>query len=220
MPYSAERAGRGQSVGEVFRILFGNENPEGNLASNKQLAVDLSFRWPNFDRILPIARSWKIYGEVGAEDSGFPPDKRPWLLGISFYDLLLIGRMDLRVEYARTAVKTPPFAWYTHSEYPAMYHERVFGHHMGSNGENVFARLSIHLSPEFLLGIDFNAEAQGISDASRTDSRQCGVDLDYYIPNQISVKGRYIINWFEDRDGIAGGNRTQHFLGMEFRKRF
>jgi len=207
--------------GDYGTILFGGSNKIGTkLESNKQVSLDLSLRWPNMDRILPIAKSLKIYGEVGAEDHGFLPDRRAYIVGLTLTDLFLLGRMNLRVEYANTSPKSAPVSWYTHGDYPPLFHDRIFGHHMGTNAEDIFGRLTFDLAKNVTLGLDFNLETQGKKDAVTTQSYQTGVDLDFYINQWVSILGRYIYERFEDRDGIAGGNGENHLGGVEIRLRF
>jgi len=212
---------RDLSIGDYFNILYGNVNREGTkLDSNQQLAIDLSLRWPNFDKILPIARSLKFYGEIGAEDTGFPPDRRAYMLGFFLTDLFLTGRIDLRFEYWNTSAESVPAAWYTHGFYPPIYYERIFGHHVGSNGEDIFVRLTGYLSSKLLLGFDSDIETHGRKDAIKTNSYQFGADLDYLIRDGMNIKGRYILEYFRDPSSIAGGDSTHHLFGLEFRWRF
>jgi hypothetical protein len=220
------------SVSDYFNILYSNQNQDNTkLDSNQQVAIDFSLRWPDLYKILPVARSLKFYGEWGAEDTGTPPDRRAFLLGLSFYDLFLTGRVDLRLEYTNTASQfnlensntssnTVPSAWYTHASYPPIFHERIFGHHVGSNAEDIFARLTGYLSPKLTLGIDFDAETQGKVNAIKTKTYQWGVDVDFWIRDQIKIKGRYILENFRDPQSIAGGDKTHHLFGIELRYGF
>ena len=208
------------SFEDYLQILYSNKNLTGKLESNQQVAIDFSLRWPNMDKILPIARSLKFYGEVGAEDTGFPPDRRSYLCGLLFNDLFLIGRLDLRLEYTNTTAESVPTAWYTHPSYPPIYHERIFGHHVGSNSQDIYIRLTNYISPALRLGVDFDAETQGKKDAINTSSYQWGADLDYWISNQMNIKGRYLFEDFRDPNFIAGGDKIHHLLGLEFRWRF
>jgi hypothetical protein len=169
---------------------------------------------------LPLARSLKFYGESGAEDTGFPPDRRAYLLGLFLSDLFLTGRIDLRLEYAYTSPRDVPSAWYTHSDYPPIYHDRIFGHHVGSNGEDYFARLTAYLSPKLLLGIDFDAETHGTRLGPKTNSYQWGMDLEYLLNDRMRLKGRYIMELFKDPSSITSGNSTHHLFGLEFRHSF
>jgi hypothetical protein len=209
------------SFTDYLYILYSNRNSGGGkLDSNQEVSVDFSLRWPDMDKILPIARSLKFYGEVGAEDTGYPPDKRAYLFGLFFSDLFLIGRLDLRLEYTNTSPDSVPIMWYTHGFYPPIYHERIFGHHVGSNAEDIFVRLTSYLSPILLLGFDFDFETQGHKDATKTNSYQFGADLDYQIRDQMAIKGRYILEIFKDPISIAGGDNTHHLFALEFRQRF
>ena len=208
-------------VGDYFKILYGNKNRENtNLDSNQQLALDFSLRWPDLNRLLPLARSLKIYGEWGAEDTGKPPDRRAFLLGLTLNDLFLTGRADLRLEYTNTAPHAIPSAWYTHPFYPPIYHERIFGHHVGSDGEDIFARLTGYLSPKLTLGLDFDFETQGLKNAIKTRSYQWGADVDYWVRDQIKVKGRYIFEDFRDPQSITASDKTRHLFGIELRYGF
>ena len=209
------------SLGDYFEILYGNTNQENTkLDSNKQVAIDFSLRWPDLYKLVPLARSLRLYGEWGAEDTGSPPDRRAYLLGLDISDILLYGRVDLRLEYASTAPESIPGAWYTHSSYPPIYHERIFGHHVGSNAEDIFARLTGYLSTTLTLGLDFNAETQGKKNGVKTHSYQWGIDADYWVSDRIKLKGRYIFENFRDPDSIAGGDKTHHLFGIDFRYGF
>ena len=220
------------SAGDYFKILYGNSNEDNTkLDSNKQVAIDFSLRWPDLYKMLPLARSLKFYGEWGAEDTGSPPDRRAFLLGLTFYDLFLAGRVDLRLEYTNTASQlqlenfstssnTGPSAWYIHPSYPPIFHERIFGHHVGNNAEDIFARLIGYLSPTLTLGLDFDAETQGKANAVKTRSYQWGVDAEYWIRDQIKIKGRYILENFRDPESIAGGDKIHHLFGIEVRYGF
>jgi hypothetical protein len=205
------------SFGDYFKILYSDKNLTGKLDSNQQVSVDFSLRWPTLGETLPLARSLKFYGEWGAEDTGLPPDRRAFLLGLFLSDLFLTGRLNLQLEYTNTSPKSVPTVWYTHGSYPPFYHEHLFGHHIGSNGEDIFGRLTCYLSPKVLLGTDFDAEIQGQRDAAKTISYQWGVDLDYLFPKNVDIKGRYVLEKFKDPGSIAGGDAIHHFFGVEFR---
>ena len=208
------------SFEDYLTILYSNRNLEGKRESNQQFAVDFVLRWPNFDKILPLARSLKFYGEIGAEDTGTPPDRRAHLFGLFLNDLFLTGRIDLRIEYTTTSPKSVPHAWYQHGSYPPLYHERIFGHHLGSNGEDIFVRLTTYMSSQLLVGLDFDSETHGKTDAIQTTSYQWGADLDYLINDRMNLKGRYILEKFEDSNPITGGDSTHHLFGLELRLNF
>ena len=208
------------SLGDYSRILYSNQNYEGNLESNQQVSVDFAWRWPNMGYYLPVARSLKLYAEWGAEDTGIFPDRRAYLLGFFLTDFLKMGRIGLRFEYANTTVPAVPWAWYTHGTYPPTYHGLLFGDHLGSNGEEFFARLTYNISTKILLGLDFDYAKQGFYKTNQTSSQQLGIDMIFLIRDRINIKGRYILQGFYDPDKIAGGDRILHLFGLECRWHF
>jgi hypothetical protein len=207
---------------DYLKAIFGNteQEPGSKTANNRQISLDLSIRWPNMDRVLPVAKSAKVYGEVGAEDYGFLPDRRAYVVGLGLYDLFLLGRMDFKVEYANTSPSSNPTAWYTHTDYPPLFHDRIFGHHVGSNADDIFTRLSFSILKNLVLGMDFERETQGKQEAQTTRSYRAGVDLDICINRWVSVFARYIYERFEDPDLIAGGTGDHHLGGVELRIKF
>lgn len=209
------------SFKDYIDIIFGNANREyTKLDSNQQIAIDLSLRWPNFHKFFPLARSLKFYGEYGAEDTGFLPDRRALLLGLAFYDIFLLGRIDLFLEYADTSPASVPAAWYTHNFYPPIFHERIFGHHAGSNTEDFFVRLQAFVTPKIHLGIDFDYEFKGKWLPEKTYTYQLGIDLEYLFQNNLWLKGRYVGQKFVDPARIAGGDSTSHFISFEIHSKF
>ncbi|MGQ9695006.1 MAG: capsule assembly Wzi family protein [Thermodesulfobacteriota bacterium] len=209
------------SFKDYLDIIFGNANREyTKLDSNQQIAIDLSLRWPNFYKILPLARSLKFYGEYGAEDTGFLPDRRALLLGLAFYDIFLLGRIDLFLEYTDTSPASVPAAWYTHNFYPPIFHDRIFGHHAGSNTDDFFVRLHAFVSPKINFGVDFEYEFKGKWFPEKTYTYRCGIDLEYLFQNNVWLKGRYVGQKFIDPAGIAGGDKTNHLIGLEIHSKF
>lgn len=206
------------SVAEVFRILYSNTSRDNTkLESNQQLALDLALRWPHMDRFLPLAKSLKIYGEMGAEDRGVLPDRRSYLVGLALYDLFLTGRADVRLEYANTSPHSEPSAWYTHGAYPPLFHGRIFGHPAGSNADDLYARLAGYITSSLTLGVYFDLMKQGIRQNPETRSYQYGADFAWLLSERSSIQGMYLYEVFQDRSGIAGGNAHHQIALLEFR---
>jgi hypothetical protein len=201
--------------GGYLKTLF-SRTTEVKEGQNQQFAADFAFRVPNFDRILPIFRSLKVYGEWMMDDT----TQWGYLAGLLLHDILLTGRMDLRLEYVDTSWHKVPTALDTHAEFPPIFHDRLFGYYNGGNVRGYFARIEVHLSPMVQLGLDGDAATQGMRLDVTTKTYRSGVDLEYLIGNKMSLKGRFMLEKLEDPQKIAGGNGTHDFLGMEFRKRF
>jgi len=207
--------GRGLSFTDTLEVLYSNRNLSGEKQSNQQVAVDFSFWIKDIDRITRLLRSVKVYGEIGAEDTGYPPDRRAYLVGLLFKDLFLTGKTDLRIEYVNTSPGQGPDSWYLHSQYPAFYKGRVFGHHVGSNAEDIFARVTTYLTNDLIAGIDIDMENSGLSRATQKTQYQFGVDLSYNITDMIGVKGRYGFERAENINFVDGENKNRHFFGVE-----
>ncbi len=209
------------SFRDYIDIIFGNANREfTKLDSNQQIAIDFSLFWSEFYKIIPLARSMKFYGEHGAEDTGFLPDRRALLLGLALYDIFLLGKVDFYLEYADISPASVPAAWYTHNFYPPIFRDRIFGHHAGSNSVDLFARVQVFVSPKINFGIDFDYEFKGKWLPEKTYTYQLGLDLEYLCQNKIWVKGRFVGQKFVDPALIAGGDNTSYYLGFDIHFKF
>ena len=212
--------GRELSFTETLEVLYSNRNLSGKQESNQQFAVDFSFWIHDMDRITTLFRAIKFYGEIGAEDTGYPPDRRAHLVGLLFNDLLLAGKTDLRIEYVNTSPGQGPDCWYQHGYYPAFYQGRVFGHHVGSNAEDIFARVTSHLTNDLIAGIDIDMERRGLSKAIQEKHYQVGIDLSYNITDMIEVKTRYGFERVDNLNFVDGEDKIRHFFGGELTIRF
>lgn len=212
--------GRRLSLTDTLEVLYSNRNLSGKKESNQQFAVDFSFWIHDMDRITTLFRAIKFYGEIGAEDTGYPPDRRAHLVGLLFKDLLLAGKTDLRIEYVNTSPGQGPDSWYRHDWYPAFYKGRVFGHHVGSNAEDIFARVTSYLTNDLIAGIDIDMENRGLSNAIREKHYQVGIDLSYNITDMTEVTAQYGFERVNNLNFVDGVNKDGHFFGTELRIRF
>jgi hypothetical protein len=204
------------SFDDYVTTLFGRSSEnEPKTNQNHQLALDFAFRWPDFYRILPVIRSFKLYGEWMYDDT----TQWGYLAGLLLQDFFLAGRVDLRLEYVDTSWHKVSTSLDTHPEYPPIFHDRLFGYYGGGNIRDFFARLEVHLSPRVQLGLDGDIATQGVKLDVTTMTYRSGVDLEYLIGGKTSLKGQYILERLEDPNNIAGGGATHHFLGIEFRQR-
>lgn len=214
--------GEGRRLGftDTLEVLYSNRNLSGEKQSNQQVAVDFSFWIKDIDRITRLLRSVKVYGEIGAEDTGYPPDRRAYLVGLLFKDLFLTGKTDLRIEYANTSPGQGPLSWYLHGEYPAFYKGRIFGHHVGTDAEDLFTRATSYLTNDLIAGIDIDMENKGLSRATQETQYQFGIDLSYNITDMIGVTGRYVFERVNNLNFVDGEDKIRHFFGGELTIRF
>jgi hypothetical protein len=212
--------GRSLSFTETLEVLYSNRNLSGKQESNQEFAVDFSFWIKDMDRITTLFRAIKFYGEIGAEDTGYPPDRRAYLVGLLFKDLFLTGKTDLRIEYANTSPGQGPDSWYLHDWYPAFYKGSVFGHHLGTNAEDLFVRATSYLTNDLIAGIDIDMETKGLSNAIQEKHYQVGVDMSYNITDMIGVTGRYGFERVNNLNFVDGEDKVGHFFGVELTIRF
>lgn len=156
---------------------------------NQLASFDVSWRTklPNF---MP-ANSAKIYMEYGGEDSACFHQYRP-LFGVKLNDVLKTGRTDVRFEYAKTHVGRYPTTFYNHGIYQSgyTYHGDVMGHHMGTNARDVFVRVSHYLSPDLILGVDFDRQLSDIT-GLRNQTDQIGTDITWFGPMNLQMQLSY-----------------------------
>ena len=142
------------SFGDLFDILFGENEMAGSDRSNKIAGLDLRFNLPDY----------QVYLEFGGEDeAGGWPSKMAGLVGL--YYPRLTGSLDLRVEYADLAY-TEEIAkvWYRHGVYTDgyTYEGRILGHHVGGGGRDLSAELTFGMGEEGRGRVGVDLEQRGI----------------------------------------------------------
>ncbi|MBN1506867.1 MAG: hypothetical protein JW955_08475 [Sedimentisphaerales bacterium] len=127
--------------------------PRTEQAENNQIAgLDASILVPLGGH--PLLRSFKLYGDAAGEDeAGGLPAKWSYLLGLQLNDLLRMGRTDVRFEYASTHR-----VLYLHGVYTSgyAYEDRVIGHDVGPDAQDLFVQLSHYLTDDLLVDVSFD----------------------------------------------------------------
>ncbi len=203
--------------GDILKVITG-ENISGaeEDTSNQIASVDFSLR-------LEFLRNTEIYGELGGEDeAGGLPTKKGYLAGIYFPRVTHDGRVDLRVEYAYNHVDGHPNVWYNHSVYKTgyRYEDSVIGHHMGSDAEDLFARVTGCVTGRMTVGMDFDFEERSKSDPFPEKHYQYGIDLSYDINDMIHIAGRYGFEKVKNHNKTDGAEEEYHFFSTELEIRF
>ena len=208
---------RDLSAGDVLKILYGNTNPDPGKKtdSNSQFAVDAALTIPNLKQYIFLADGLKVYVEWGAEDSGFPPDKRAYLTGLALYKPFGLETAVLRAEYADLSPGSLPDAWYRHPSYPMRNDGRVFGHHAGSDAEDIFVEWSQRFQKVFYK-IGFDRERSGEhSQAFAQSKNQYFVECGYRIHENADVSLRYGYEDIKNFEYVEGERERNHFVGIE-----
>jgi hypothetical protein len=199
----------GLSFTDFLKIYFSDPNrEEPRFDVNELASFDFRLRIPEMDPLLPLFRSIDLYGEIGGEDeAGFRPTKSGYLFGVYMPGFLKDAKTDLRVEYANNHVQGFPDVWYNHHAYTSGYVFRgdIIGHHMGSDADDLFIRITRYLTDWLQVGIQFDIERHGLSNPVIEKKKEAALDGSIYISRRI----RYMIGYeYEriynlDRDGDA-----------------
>jgi hypothetical protein len=185
--------------------------PKNIQANENQLgSLDASV-WLPFPKGVP-ARSLKAYIDWAGEDAaGF--SKYVPLFGLQVNDLLKTGRTDLRVEYGTTHVSGFPNVFYNHGFYNSgyTYNGRVIGHQMGTDAKDLFVRLTHYLTPDIVLGVDYDRQMRNLSDSPQPVMDQFGADLLWFAPHNWQFQAAYRFQETTSNDVSSGHN---HILDL------
>ncbi|MBI3000330.1 MAG: hypothetical protein HYY46_18040, partial [Deltaproteobacteria bacterium] len=94
--------------GQYLGLLFsqGSDNPKNAQNVNNVMSFDGSFRIPDVQRYIVIARDAALYFDFGWDDTLFGlivPDKPGGIVGTYLAGIFGDPKLDLRIEYARTS---------------------------------------------------------------------------------------------------------------------
>ena len=206
---------RDLSIGDVLKVLYSNTNPDPSekLDSNAQVAVDLALTLPDIRKYIFIADALKLYTEWGAEDTGFPPDKRAYLGGLALFKPFGLERAVLRGEYARMSPRSLPGSWYVHPTYPMRYNGHGFGHHAGNDSDDIFVQWSQDFE-RFFYKVSFDRERSGIGTKSFVQNKnQYAGEFGYRFNHNLKVTLQYAFENIDNFGYVQNQDETNHFFG-------
>jgi hypothetical protein len=207
---------RDLSFSDIITTLYSNTNRDGLATdSNSEFAVDFALTIPNTEKYIFLADGIKAYCEVGAEDSGNPPDRRAYVAGLALFKPISLQRAVLRAEYAIMSPYSVPLAWYNHNSYPMRYEGSVFGHHAGSDAEDIFVEFSQSFEKIFYK-LSFDRERSGIQTQIFPQFKnQYQGELGYRFNDNLNITLRYGYEAIKNLGNIQNESQTNQFLGMD-----
>lgn len=207
---------RSLSISDVINILYGNENRDNQKTdSNQEFAMDAALTIPNIKKYLFLADGLKLYVEWGGEDTGLPPDRRGYVTGLSLYKLFDLERTSLHVEYAKMSPSSVPGSWYNHPYYPMYYKGSVFGHHAGSDADDLFIEWSQDFEKIFYK-LGFDRERSGIgTKANPQGENQYFGEIGYQFNPHSNITLRYAYEEIDNFDYVKDERQRNHFFGVE-----
>jgi hypothetical protein len=205
---------RDMSVGDYFKALYSNTNLDDTISdSNQEFAADIVLTLPNIKKYIFLADGLKMYFEWGAEDQGFPPDRRAGIGGFALFKPFGLETAVLRGEYARISPGSKPGCWYTHRLWPMRYDGRVFGHHAGTDSDDIFVQWS-HDIGNFFYKLSYDRERSGIKTQIYTQSKdQFAGEIGYNFPYNIKIALQYAYEDIKDWGYVQDQRQKNHFIG-------
>ena len=142
-----------------------NQTGVGNC--NEQAMVDVKALVPHVPYLIPFPSGLQVYGELGSEDkwSKFPiPSRAAYLVGLYIPQLFSKDTTDLRIEFADTDYTRRKTGdqltgvWYNNGIFTNGMRQYGFplGHHMGTDGIDLFIRSTRYMTDNFQVGSNLN----------------------------------------------------------------
>jgi len=207
------------SIGDYWKVFWAaEENRPGKLDNNQLGGIDFSLRIPRVDRILPVVSAITLYGDIAGEDeAGGLPSRTAYLGGLYLGNLFLTGRTDLRIEYANNHISGHNNFWYTHHVYESgyTYEGRIIGHHMGSDAEDLFVRLTHYLTKDLLLGLTFDRARKGLSSDVKEIKNYGELDLSFSGFDDFELKGSYRYEYIKNFNFNPGDTEKNYIIVVE-----
>jgi hypothetical protein len=202
-----------RGVGDYFRVLFDPIASDQKsivpqrFRNNALFALDAELRIRDAQRYFLPANDARLYGEFGWDDtccsSSFIPLKEAasYLFGMHMSGLLGQEGLDGRVEVAWTSGLS-----FTHNQFYQGYWTRgfVLSHLMGTDGFDVFTRVTKRLSPGLQLGVGMRRSEIG------NTTTNAGTPLEKRFGGSLDVTYRFADVWtlFGQFDLFRSTNRN------------
>ena len=198
----------------LYKIIYSRPS-ENNDEVNQEFAADMALTLPRLKKYLFIVDGVKFTFEWGGEDSGIPPNRRAYILGLALFKPFTLDGAILRGEYANLCPQSVPDAWYRHSLHPMRFDGRVFGHHVGGDADDIFIEWS-HSINNVLYKLAFDRERNGIKMRPATQIKnQFSSEIGYRFNPHTSFTLKYAFEQIKNVDNIPGQRQKNHFVGAE-----
>ena len=220
--------GRGAvNPGQFLGLLFnqGSDNPNSAVNVNNLMSLDVTLRIPDVGRYILLARDAALYVDFGWDDTLFGlivPDRPGGIVGTYLTGFLGDPKLDLRVEYAQTSD-----IQFTHGIYTSGFTNRgsLLSHFIGTDGNEIFARMSRWISPDLLTGFqvslaEIGSPTFGLLESPREKRNSVGFDISYRISDHSSIFLGYDFARVKNREFVAGRSGNESLFRIEFTQSF
>ena len=223
----------------IFNPSFGNDPEHPEERTNNLFSVDGELRFRNLDRYFFPSRDLRLYGEFYWDDtcgecgpssgvghflaSNFLP-KGSTVGGVGGVHFLgLFGRegLDAQVEYAQTSRLS-----FNHTQFTDGYWTRghVISDYIGTDGRDLFARVTARIAPNILLGFqaDFAVIGSTVNGFSGPQEKRLGggIDVSWRFWDRYSLFAQYLVSDVKNRSFVAGEDGLDHLVRLELTRSF
>jgi hypothetical protein len=217
--------GRGTRASDFPEILFtqGSDASRSPVNVNNLLSFDATLRIPDAGRYIGIARDLMLYGEIGWDDTAgkdiYDPRRPGGLMGVNLSGLFGFPGLAARFEYALTTS-----IMFNHSLYTSgfTYRGDPLSHFVGTEGEDLYWRVSNRLTPNLMLGLELERATIGSvafvgpsGAVAKEERKSIGADLSYKLTRELSLFGAYQFSRRTNRDFVSGDSGDDHLLRLE-----
>jgi hypothetical protein len=224
----------------IFNPSFGDDtdvHPENR--TNNLFSVDGELRFRNVDRYYFPSRDLRLYGEFYWDDTcgecgpssgighflatNFLPKGSTVgaVGGIHFLGLFGQDWLEARLEYARSSPQS-----FNHSEFMSGYWTRghVIGPFIGTDGRDYFGRVTARLTPNLMLGVDFDRAIIGSTaiNVSAPQEKRLGggIDLSYRFWDRYAIFAQYLVSDVQNRNFRAGDDGIDQLVRVQLTRSF
>jgi hypothetical protein len=195
--------------------------------SNNVFALDMDLRIPDVRRWGLPMRDLRLYGEFGWDDTCCETATIPLreavslLAGIHAIGLFGQQGLDARFEYANSSSKS-----FTHFQFTEGYSSRgsVLSHFIGTAGENYYSRVTNHLTPNLMLGLELDRGVIGSTTHNFRGPKERfvagAIDFSYRLSERLSLFGQYRLGHTQNRGFVPGNDGFDHLLRFELTRSF
>ena len=198
--------GRGPvDLGDVWDVFWAKDENLPDSPGDQRAGLDMTFRLPS--ELQPVQLYMEIHGE---DEAGGVPTRCAYLVGAHLPRLGRISTMDARVEWASNHVEGHPDIWYNHGIYTDgyTYEDRIIGHHMGSDADDLFFSLGWRPRPTLALSLFFDRERRHLSDPVVETKNELGLELKWTVNEKQEFGVSYVGQEYDNYEQVAGNSET------------
>ena len=215
--------GHGNGIGawwDAFKGLETNDSGEEGLVNQIagfDVALTLPFRFQPIQAYLEIAGE----DEAGLLGTSIPaPTKYAYVAGIFLPSLFGNAAYDLRVEWARNHWRGNGPAWYLHGTsgggYAHFYRDRVLGHPMGTDAQDLSVQGHYFLHPSTYLEVTLARTDRFSAGPSKERADRGSAGIVGWLSENVRAEGELALEKVKNASGLPGANADDASFRVAF----